>query len=207
MGQISKPKFARLAFTIRGDAPYVSNKFSSEAREIMREKQAAGATAAKGKKREPKDFAACAAASMHLSTDGWPGLPASAIRQAMISACRLVGFKMVLAKLSVFVEQDGFDADDDTPLIKFTRGEPKQCEHATRNETGVADIRARMRWAPGWESVVRVRYDADQFTASDVEALMERVGVQVGLGAGRPDSKKSAGMNWGTFQVVDVKTI
>ena len=31
---------------------------------------------------------------------------------ALISACRLVGFKMTLAKLSVFVEEDGRDKDE-----------------------------------------------------------------------------------------------
>jgi hypothetical protein len=201
---ISRPKFGMAVFTIRGTAPYVSNKFSAEARAQMRAKQEAGQQAKKGKAREGKDFKAAALESMHVSTEGWPGLPASAFRQALISTCRLVGFKMTLAKLSVFVEADGFDSDDDTPLIRFTKGEPEYCEHATRNATGVADIRPRMRWAPGWEAVVRIRYDADQFSAEDVIALMERVGLQVGIGAGRADSKTSAGMGWGAFEIVRV---
>lgn len=204
---ISRPKFGRLEFTIRGTAPYVTNKFAAEAREQMRAKQAAGSTANKGRKKDPKDFDKCARESMHLLPDGRPGMPASAFRQALISACRLVGFKMTLAKLSVFVEADGFDADDDTPLVAFSKGEPEHVEHYTRNETGVADIRARMRFSPGWEAKVRIRYDADQFTQSDVGALMERVGVQCGIGAGRPDSSKSAGMGWGTFETVDVRSI
>ena len=170
---------------------------------MMRSKQAAGSVAKKGTKREPKDFEKNAKESMHVSADGWPGLPASAFRQALISACRLVGFKMTLAKLSVFVEADGFDPDDDTPLVRITKGEPIHVEHATRNETGVADIRARMKFAPGWESLLRIKYDADQFTKDDVSALLERVGTQIGIGAGRPDSKTSAGMGWGLFEVVE----
>jgi hypothetical protein len=48
---------------------------------------------------------------------------------------------------------------------------------------------------------VRVQYDADQFTATDAANLMTRVGAQVGIGEGRPDSKMSAGMGWGTFKL------
>jgi hypothetical protein len=191
------------AFTIRGNAPLVGNKFSAEARSMMREKQAAGSTAAKGKRREAKDFTKCRLEATHFFSDGTAGLPATAFRQAMVSACRLCGFKMTLAKLSIFIEQDGFDVDDHSPLVRFSKGgEPEHFEAATRNETGVADIRARPLWQPGWEAVVRVRYDADQFTADDVRNLLERVGLQVGIGAGRPDSKESCGQGWGTFEVL-----
>ena len=48
-----------------------------------------------------------------------------------------------------------------------------------------------------------MRYDADQFTAVDIANLMMRVGVQVGIGEGRPDSKTSTGMGWGTFEVIN----
>lgn len=65
-------------------------------------------------------------------------------------------------------------------------------------------IRTLKRLAKRWPETIelRVRYDADQFGAQDVLALMERVGLQVGIGAGRPDSKTSAGMGWGLFEIV-----
>jgi hypothetical protein len=72
-----------------------------------------------------------------------------------------------------------------------------------RNETGVADIRPRAHFDPGWEAEVRIQYDADQFTLTDVTNLLLRVGKQVGVGAGRPDSTKSTGMGWGTFEIVN----
>ena len=199
---IKAPKFEVARFTLRGTAPYVSNKFSNRVREAMREKQAAGSQAKKGAKREPKDFEAAARESIHTAADGRHGVPASCFRQAMVSACRIVGFKMTLAKLALFVVHDAIDADDASPLVLFSKGEPEHFEVATRNETGVADIRARGKWAPGWEIDLRVRYDADMFTATDVRHLLERVGVQVGIGAGRPDSRASCGQGWGTFEVV-----
>ena len=69
---------------------------------------------------------------------------------------------------------------------------------AVRNATGVADIRVRPMWRE-WAADVKVSYDADQFTLQDVTNLMQRVGMQVGIGEGRPDSRDSAGLGWGTF--------
>jgi hypothetical protein len=71
---------------------------------------------------------------------------------------------------------------------------------AVRNATGVADIRVRPMWRE-WGANVRVKYDADQFTIQDVTNLMQRVGMQVGIGEGRPDSRDSAGLGWGTFRL------
>jgi len=34
-----------------------------------------------------------------------------------------------------------------------------------------------------------------------VTNLLARMGMQVGIGAGRPDSTDSAGMGWGTFRI------
>jgi hypothetical protein len=52
-----------------------------------------------------------------------------------------------------------------------------------------------------WSAKPRIRFDAEMFTASDVANLMKRVGMQVGIGEGRPDSRESAGLGWGTFTV------
>jgi hypothetical protein len=57
-------------------------------------------------------------------------------------------------------------------------------------------------WRPGWEAKVRIRFDGDQFTLTDVTNLLMRVGLQVGIGEGRPDSKMSTGMGWGMFEVL-----
>lgn len=54
-----------------------------------------------------------------------------------------------------------------------------------------------------WAADVRIRYDADQFSLTDVSNLISRVGSQVGVGEGRPDSKNSAGMGWGTFRLAN----
>ena len=187
-------------FNIKGTAPYVQARFSGKAMQAMMSKMAAGSTATKSRAKPARDFDDDYRQAMHISTEGWYGIPAGAFRQAMISACRLVGFKMTLAKLSIFVHADGFDKIDGIPLIRL-EGTPERADMAVRNATGVADIRVRPMWRE-WSAKVRVKYDADQFTLQDVTNLMQRVGMQVGIGEGRPDSRESAGLGWGTFELV-----
>ncbi len=86
---------------------------------------------------------------------------------------------MSRAKLALFVLADGIDADDGTPLVRITKGEPRYAEHFVRNESGVCDLRPRPLWEAGWEASVRVRFDADQFTLLDVANLLSRAGIQV----------------------------
>lgn len=194
---IKAPDMRRLVFRIRGAAPYVQARFPAKAAAMMTLKMMAGTTA-KGKKvRPPRDFEDDYQQAMHVSTEGWCGIPIGAFRAGMISACRLVGFKMTLAKLSVFVEADGVDRVDGQPLVRL-EGEPEMSVMPVRNATGVADLRSRPMWRQ-WAARVVVRYDADQFTQTDIANLMQRVGTQVGIGEGRPDSKASAGLGWGVF--------
>jgi len=196
---IESPKFESAVIALVGTAPYVQHKFSQKARLQIKATQAAGSQAKKGTKREPKDFDEVYRQAMHISREGWAGIPAPAFRNAMISACRIVGFKMTIAKLSVFVDADGFDADDGTPLVRI-KGEPRMHETYARNDNGSIDLRFRPMWEE-WSVDLRIRWDAAQFSAGDIVNLLSRVGMQVGIGEGRPDSKNSAGMGWGLFEV------
>jgi len=202
---IEPPSFQTAEFKIIGDSPYVQNKFSKKAMNTMMDKQKEGSTAAKGKKRTARDFKADYEGAKHKSRQGWCGIPAPAFRSAMIRACSVCGFKMTIAKMTVFVEADGFDPDDGTPLVKITKGKPHSVDHAVRNATGVADIRSRPMWNEGWEAKVRIKYDSDQFKLEDVANLLMRAGQQVGVGEGRPSSKSSNGMGWGTFVISNGK--
>lgn len=199
---IAPPRFAVLAFRLRGTAPYMQLKFSQKALGAMRATQAAGSTAKKGKAREARDFDADFIQAQHISEEGWNGQPAAAYRNALIDACRMAGYAMTRAKMSAFVLADGLDRDDGTPLIRIIGDPPEKTELAVRNATGVADIRVRPQWRQ-WEVVLRVRYDQDQFTAQDVANLVARAGIQVGIGEGRPFSKNSPGMGLGTFEIVN----
>lgn len=198
---IKPPNFGLAEFTIRGLAPLVIHRFSQKTKEQMKQKMETGKAASSRKNREAKSTDDLYEEARYKSADGWDGFNASSIRQALISACRLVGFKMTLAKLSVFVEPDGWDAaEPQIPLIRIN-GKPVKQEDMARVETGQPYVTVRAAYH-SWSAKVRVRFDMDQFTAADVTNLLSRVGLQVGIGEGRPDSKKSAGMGWGLFEVV-----
>jgi len=201
---IKPPNFGIVQFTARGIAPLVIHRFSAKTKAQMKLKMETGKAANSKKNREAKATDDLYEESRYRSAAGWDGFNASAVRAAMISACRLVGFKMTLAKLSVFVEADGVDAlEPQIPLIRIY-GDPVKQEDMARVETGQPYVTVRAAYHK-WSAKIRIRYDADQFTLADVSNLMARVGLQVGLGEGRPDSKNSAGMGWGLFSIEEAK--
>ena len=203
---ISAPKFGIVEVIIEGTAPLVVERFSKKA-ELMA-KMSEGKSASSKKTRTARDYDNEAEDARYRSDEGWEGMNAAGFRAAMISACRQVGYKMTLAKLSVFIEADDFDSKDGVPLVRIYGTSETFTAH-TRNATGVVDVRSRPMYRK-WASKLRIRFDMDQFKAEDVMNLISRVGSQVGIGAGRPDSKSSAGCGWGLFRVVgsaDEKTI
>lgn len=195
---ITPPKFGVTDFYIEGAAPLVVERFSKKA-ELMA-KMAEGKSAGSKKNRDARDYDKEAEEARYRSAENWEGMNAAAFRAAMISACRLVGFKMTLAKLSTFIEADGYDKNDGVPLVRIY-GESQVYTAHTRNATGVVDVRSRPMYR-NWAARLRVRYDMDQFKMADVLNLVSRCGMQVGIGAGRPDSKASAGCGFGLFNVV-----
>lgn len=196
---IPAPRLQLIQFKIIGTAPFVQLRFSEKAIHAMATKMQEGSQANKKRVREARDFDADFLGAQHISDEGWNGHPAGAFRNGMISACRLVQFKMTHAKLSCFVEPDGFDKVDGVPLVRIYGTPEPHLMHA-RNANNSCDLRVRAMFRK-WHAVVTVRFDEDQFTPTDVANLMTRLGAQVGIGEGRPDSKDSAGMGWGTFRL------
>ena len=203
--EITAPKMETVMIRIKGTSPYVQNKFSQKAKNTIHEKQASGLRAKVGGKKEAKDFEQAFKDATYITEDNKNGIPATAFRNAMISACRLVadGIPMTRAKMAFWVEPDGFDTQDMTPLVYFKKGEPKYYEASVRLATGVCDLRARPMWKPGWEAEVRITFDSEMLSSTDIANLLMRAGVQVGVGEGRNDSKKSCGMGFGSFDIVN----
>lgn len=199
---ITPPNFQYAEFRIIGTEPLVIHRFSQKTKLEMKQKMETGNPASNKKKREPKSTDDTYNEARYMSKEGWDGFHAASVRNAMISACRLVNFKMTLAKLSVFVEQDGRDATEpQVPLIRIY-GDPIKQEDIARVETGQPYVTVRPAFHD-WEAKIKIRWDADQFTLQDITNLLARVGSQVGIGEGRPDSKNSAGMGWGLFRIAE----
>lgn len=200
---VSAPVFNYLNLIIEGTAPYCQKKFASRDIEKIRKQQEAGSTAKSKKARDPKNFEQSYEGSKHISQEGWLGIPAGAFRTAMIDACRAAGIVMTRAKLAVFVEPDGYDAESLDPLVRITKGEPKMVVSTVRNTDGSTDLRPRPVWDPGWQARVTLKYDADMIAADNVVNLLLRAGMQVGIGEGRHYSRKCNGCGWGTFTVLN----
>lgn len=197
---ITRPNMASAIVTITGTAPYLQNKFSSDNREAMLLKQKAGSAASRTKKaKAPKNFDKVYRGSMHIAQGGWHGIPATALRNAMIDACRLTEMDMIRAKMCIFIKEQGLDEETLEPLVKII-GKPRM--HIDRVKIGInsTDLAARAMFEK-WSSSFEIRWDDDVFKATDVINLLSRAGWQVGIGAGRPLSKTSGGTGKGTFEV------
>lgn len=197
---ITPPDMRVVFFKITGIRPYAQQRFSYEAMRAMIETQEAGSTNQKGKKRDPKDFDKLFKSSIHRDKEGKCGIPCMAVVKSIVSACKLVGFYMTVAKISISPIPDSYDAVDGVGLFLLS-SEPSRRDMGVTLPNGKMDIAPKPVWAPGWTARVGLEYDAGQFTASDLYNLMLRAGLQCGIGAGRPDSKKSAGIDYGRFSV------
>lgn len=197
---IYPPNFGLALFHVRGVSPLVIHRFSAKVKEELAQKQWIGKASSSRKRREPQDKQQLFQDAKYIGREGWEGLHAGSIRNACISACKLVGFKMTLAKLSIFVIADGYDkAEPQIPLVRIY-GKSLLQEDLGRVETGQPYVIVRPAYHD-WKLRIRIKWDADQFTLADVTNLLSRVGQQVGLGEGRYDSRNSAGMGWGLFDL------
>ena len=197
---ITPPDFRHLSIRLRGTSPLVINRFSQKAMIEMKATQEAGSTSRAKKVRTAKDFDALYEGAKHKSIEGWDGIHAASFRNAAISACRAVGFKMTHAKLAFRVMEDGWDMADGAPLVKILDGKAEQWIAPTRNATGVIDLRSRPMYKK-WGARLSITYDAGMLSDADIVNLISRVGKQVGIGEGRPDSKQSAGLGFGLFDI------
>lgn len=208
---ITRPKIKIATVRLNGTAPYVSNGANAVdlIKTLTRPEEEVKAMRA-AKKRQARNFTIPYETSKHIAvTEGsppkpvkkpWCGIPCTAFRWALIDACRLCDIEMTRAKMLVFVEADGWD-DQGAGLVKILGGLPESFNAIVRcppGPTGAPNVATRARW-PKWHVNLRVRYDAELLKDESVGNLIERAGVSCGVGAGRPFSKTSPGMGWGTW--------
>lgn len=200
---IKPPHYEFATFHIEGqpDVPLVIHRFSAKLKAQMKSKMETGSAAGNRRVREPKSTDATFNEARYQSHEGWDGFHAASIRNAMVSVAPLVGLKLNIVKMSVFVLQDGMDKfEPQIPLVRIYDAEAIKQEDMARVATGEPYVSVRAAYL-NWKAQVRIRWDADQFTLSDVTNLIARVGGQAGIGEGRPNSKKSCGMGWGLFNI------
>jgi hypothetical protein len=117
----------------------------------------------------------------------------------MIEACRFTEMDMVRAKGCIFIVAQGLDKETLEPLVRID-GKPQMHIERVTIGMGQTDLAARALFLK-WSATFQISWDDDVFKAQDIVNLLARAGLQVGIGAGRPLSKKSAGTGKGTFKV------
>jgi hypothetical protein len=207
---LSPPRFGMATFHAIGTVKLVIHRFSPETLASLDEKKANKKTAAKSGKSEdePKKISRDVQykRARYVSTEGWDGMSTRAWRAAMISLCRITGYAMTHARLCVFALPDGHTAPPESEDLVHIHGKPEMHVCMARVSNGNPYNCVRAAYWP-WEAKVRLRWDLDQFSLEDITNLFARVGAQGGVGEGRPDSKKSAGMGWGLFDLGGVTDV
>jgi hypothetical protein len=198
---ISAPNVNISEIEIVGTSDLVSNRFSAEVAQMLKDDMANNVTkAAKKERRKARDFAAEATASLYMSADGWHGMPANAFKSALVRAGQLAGVEMTLLKQCLFVHADGVDEAEQHVQLVRVHGTPEAFQVPTRTK-GTVNISSRGRFAAGWRAVLRIEHEPAFISVQSVANLVMRAGKNVGIGAGRPMSSTSVGMGWGTFEL------
>jgi hypothetical protein len=202
--EVTPPALRVIVFSVQGTSPLMTNAFGPMAFAKVRDGMAMGEVEKKRQERDPKpprDFDALFRDSCHISTEGWCGVPAPGVRNALIDAyCSLTGKKKP-AKQGIFVLPDGYSTNGGMPLLRIIGPDPIRDERSV-SQNGGMDIRVRPLWMPGWRMVIRVQFDESQFKPENIANMMHRVGTVLGIGAARPNSVKSAGLGFGLFEIV-----
>src|SRR5947209_5948773 len=141
LGSIPAPNIRAFKVRIVGTSPLLSNRFGEKAMNMKAAKMTGEVNKGSAAARAVRNFEEDYDQAKHISTDDWAGVTAAGLRAGLVSACRLVGYVMTRAKISIFVQPDGYDRVDGIPLIRIY-GQPEMNRQAVRNATGVADLRA-----------------------------------------------------------------
>ena len=181
----------RLTLRVVGTSPYVSHAWSEKARKMMRDAQSGAPTQGK-KKREGRKPEEEYLASIHLTLDGRPGIPARSFKACAVDAANDVGLQKTKMKSAFHVEGDIL------PLINFIG--PQMREDSVRLESGVASLAYRAMF-PEWQVDLNIIYNAGVITAAHLINLFRTAGFGIGVGEGRPKSPKGCGMGWGMFTI------
>jgi len=161
-------------------AGYIPHGWAEKAKRAMVDKSNGKRT----KKREARDPEAEAEAAAYKTADGQYGIPAMAIKAALIDAAHKdLGIEKTLVRKSVFLYMDD-------PVLPFSNDPARTLrQDMVRVGAGSADIRYRYEFTE-WRLVTRWRVDTAAITIEDFLNLVNRAGFSVGVGEMRPGKTK-----------------
>ena len=183
-----------IRFCIKGISPLIQHRWSEKAKRLMLEKKQGRKT----KDRSPCDPEEEAREATYFTSEGDYGVPATAIKRAIISAAHKdIGVEKTLVRKALFIlcsDPGGVLAMDcDEPVVGQAgdgTGDP------VRVGMGSTDLRYRP-YFHHWSVEVTCEIDADLLTVEDLLTLVDRAGFGVGIGEWRPEK----GGEYGRFEV------
>ena len=188
---IPKIEIDVVKFKVRGITPLIVSKFSEKAKQMMLDKQMKKASAGKEAKDPQKQYEE----SLYRFTDGKrTGFPAVGFKAAMVRAGKQLGMVMTDLRGRFHVMAEECD------LIEI-KGEPHIREDMVRLATGVADIRFRGEYSPGWEAEITIQYFKNAISKEQLAQLVVLAGFSCGIGEWRPERSNSG--SYGLFELVN----
>ena len=189
-GQIKLAPIKKQTVKLRiiGTSPLIQHQWGQKALDMMRSKHAGKKT----KTRDVRDPEAEGREAMYVTQDGRPGVPAMAIKSAIISAAHKdIGIEKTLVKKSLFIR-----CDDAKKVIPMECSAPVITEDTVRVGQGSADLRYRPYFHE-WAVNMEFEIDAELLRLEDLCNLIDRAGFGVGIGEWRPEK----GGEYGRFEV------
>ena len=188
---IAAPKIRELHLQITGKSGLICHHFGEKSRRQMADTQA---KVAKGPKEARNPDAEYEGAFYKLDGGGY-GFPCAGFKKSAIRAAKMLeGVNMTDARQMFFVEAD----DRDMTGVDCVRieGLPEMRTDTVRLAKGVSDLRYRPEFR-NWSCVLKISYDEELISGSQLVNLFMRAGLQVGVGDWRPEK----GGDFGRFLV------
>ena len=177
-----------LTIAIKSLSPMIQHAWSEKALKMIRDKQAGKKT----KTREARNPEEECHAATYFTEDGEFGIPAMAIKSAIISAAHKdIGVEKTLVRKALFIH-----CDDANGCVPMATNPPTMREDCVRVGAGSADLRYRPEFRK-WSATVTFTYDSEMLRAEDVINLINRAGFGCGIGEWRPEK----GGEFGRFAV------
>ena len=178
------PDIQVLNVRVIGDSPLICHKFSDKCRKQIEDKQGQKAKTAKGARDPEQEFRD----ALYDLGNGKFGFPASAFKNAMISACRYVdGIAMTKVTGALFVMGD---------LIELKASKPRMRTDTVRigkPPNKIASIAYRPEFET-WSVELSIRFNARVLSKEQIINLLANAGFHVGVGDWRPERKGTFGM-------------
>ena len=180
---IAPPNIRELHLQVTGKSGLICHHFGQKSRKQIEDTHA---KVAKGPK-EARDPKAEYEGAFYKLEGGGYGFPCAGFKKSAIRAAKLLdGVNMTDARQMFFVEAD----DRDTTGVDCVRieyeGKPEMRTDTVRLAKGASDLRYRPEFRK-WSCTLKISFDQDLISSSQLVNLFLRAGSQVGVGDWRPE--------------------